>query len=180
VIKVVLRSTTSVEENDMSKNLRTFTLGLLLAGALAPPTGGTSIAKATSPYAAIRLDNYPNGGSISNTGTKNTITVWYFSCLYNNWVQAGARSITSVSGTNDFTINTGDLYDLSKIEIATNGGDWFWLDQLELIDGSTSIWSWGIDNTVGACISTEPTDGNDSICWPTGSHSALIFNVRSC
>lgn len=144
--------------------------------------GFTSAAHAANPF--IRLDNSSNpAGSIGNTGTNNTISVSVRFCGSQFFTSIGSRALPGVSGQHDFawtpTATTTHNH-VTEIRVGINGNDWFWLDQIELFNSSGSeIWESGIDNLVGYCFSTDPTDGSDAACFPNDSQPYMFFDVPS-
>ncbi len=160
---------------------------LNLAVALACTAASTIIAgeaKAEVPISWVRLDNYPNGGTINNTGTNNTITVRVTFCDASTKVMSG--SVPRVSGKNDFVWPEIEWYrtasEVTSISVSISGRDWFWIDQIELfghgVGGYGSrIWHAGADNMQGWCLSNDPTDGNATVCEPDESRSYFSWTV---
>lgn len=129
--------------------------------------------------ATIRIDNYANpAGSILNTSTTNTITVKARFCGQASYVTIGSRVLNTISGQHDFTWTPTAgraAKDVTDVRVQINGDDWFWVDQVEVLSGSTVVLTRGVDNTQGWCISTDPTDGDSSICY--NDHSVQLEDI---
>jgi hypothetical protein len=135
----------------------------------------------------VRLDNSPNGGSVSGgTTTVNRITVDVQFCGSSNFIRKGERVLSSVSGQHDFvwsaSPNQQGGHSVRRIQIAISaedGNDWFWLDQIELFHDGERVWSAGIDNTQGWCFSDQRLRPNNTACEPDESNYFKIFEVPS-
>lgn len=167
----------------MRERLAALTRVALVVAALGS-TGVASTAEAAVWIGWVRLDNSPNGGSIASTSTTNDIEIRVRFC--GDWETIYEGPVSSVSSSHDFLwIDGPGMYvsDVDAIEVSTNGDDWFWLDQIELFEGISDgslgyeIWDAGVDNMAGYCLSTDPTDGNDSTCNPNGSRSRFVWTV---
>jgi hypothetical protein len=56
-------------------------------------------------------------------------------------------------------------FDVDRLIVRTNGSNTFWIDQMKLIDdGTGTTWTWGVDNTVGYCVSTSADAGSSPHC----------------
>jgi hypothetical protein len=144
--------------------------------------GLSNVAHAANPF--IRLDNSPNGGTINYTTTNDTVSVYVRYCGSAFFTLIGQRALTTVSGGHDFAwtqTSTTTAQHVEEIKVQTNGGDWFWLDQIELFDEfGTKRWTWGVDNMDGACFSNDPSDPapleDPNVCFPAGSVTSKTWS----
>jgi hypothetical protein len=146
-------------------------------------------AQAAVPHIVIRLDNSSNGRTITSTGTNSTITVRARFC--GEWQTIDIpRALPSAWEDWEFWEPDGypgRVSEIDQIEVSIDGSDWFWLDQIKLLvfvpvnldyDGYyLEQWSAGADNLQGWCLSTDPSDGNDTICQPNGSRPRFVWTV---
>jgi hypothetical protein len=141
-----------------------------------------SLALASEAYASyiICLDNNPNGGSISNVGTIDTITVRaYFgqNCTtYNPFTlyPTASSGCWYMENTQPWA---PDATQICKITVSTNGSNWLWIDQIELKHGNGDpYWHWGNDDMTGYCISNQSSDGSGTgYCQSNRSFSTFNF-----
>lgn len=156
-------------------------LALLAAGAM--PTDFTMKARADVPVVTIRLDNRSTGDPIhSATGTNSVVTVRGRFC--GTWYTIGSRPIPEVSNSIDFSFTDGfemNVWSLERLQVSIGGDDMFWLDQIELLyfaDGFTDeLWQSGVDDRLGRCLSTDPSDGSPFACDPDGSTTSVSWTV---
>jgi hypothetical protein len=158
---------------------------LALAAFIFVAQGFSSVAEAQQDKGFVRLDNFPNNGSISGTDTDDNVYVVlrWFVCGQDFYEFTITGEAPIQSGQHDFHFPFFVKYSAAEIDLISvvmPGEDWFWLDQIELFNASAQkIWSSGIDNTQGWCFSSQPSDGNNTVCEPDGSRPSNTWNISS-
>jgi len=129
---------------------------------------GSAFSNSAHASFTVRLDNSSNPLGVTWADTPNNIAVCYTTVVNGFcWPVGAARPIPGISGNNDFVLSDPfvTVANVAQLWVYTDGDQAFWLDQIELFNASgTKVWSSGVDNTGGWCISTDPTDGNNDNC----------------
>ena len=145
---------------------KTSSFAFLVAAAAVVASSTLAPAQAHASYSVnIDCTGFPN--AIPNwAGTVNTITVKAHK--KNGTVKQLFSGVISNSSCITFGniiqgFDTDSMSNVKKISVTTNGNDAFWIDSLWLNNGSSFI-TWGVQNQIGWCVSTDPADGNNSHC----------------
>jgi hypothetical protein len=140
---------------------------LLAVAAFAIVAGGASNEAHAS--FTVRLDNSSNPTGVSWAATANNVGVCVV--LDNDpfglcWPLDDTRPLSSISGSHDFEYTFSEtVSNIVSITVTIDGGDSFWIDQIELFNAShVEVWSDGADNEGGWCLSTQPSDGGNANC----------------
>jgi len=167
----------------MKRQLQRLAIGALFAASV----GMADQAHATF---SVVLDCYGTGGNPDWSQSNNKITV---TALMTNGVLLNLGSVVPryqycrSEGSAPFFVN-GDYLatQVQWIHVTTNGKDNFWIDRVQLWDGSwfhrstgailTLVTQWGINNNVGYCISKQASDGYDNpFCFETVATPSRTF-----
>jgi hypothetical protein len=127
----------------------------------------------------VYIDCHGTNGVPNWTSTSNTVTT--FVKVNGNWTWIDARPVSAsmCDHENGFSFSYSGFsgYDVSTIEMQISGNDAFWIDKIMLLDGATwHTWQWGIDNTLGFCLSTDPSDGKNQYCLNGFAQSLWDFD----
>lgn len=169
--------------------MTTSTMRSIVALSLAIAAGllTTAATPVEAQHSTIRLDNSPNGGSVTGgTTTVNEIVILVQFCGSTTWqMPVPERVLNSVSGKHDFRWYNSAYRgkNIRRFQISINAqdpDDWFWLDQVELLwnyGGEERIWSAGLDNTQGWCFSDAYLRPNNTACEPDDSLFVKTWDI---
>lgn len=168
----------------MNRNIAILTA--IASFAITLSLGNSASAQAVSYY--IRLDNQANGATLSWAGTDDTVSVYVTYTGDGTGTQrfVGSRVLDSIAPNHDFYPASGSTADfhwstIDSIIVKINGGNMFWLDEIELFptSGGGYVWKSGGDNTEGRCFSTQANDyvGYETWCAPNSSNPDHEYDV---
>lgn len=139
----------------------------------------TGFAGGASADFKIRIDCHGDNGLPTWAATSDTISVGVRKG--NAWINVGNVSSPISCSTEDSIILTKvgmDISEISEVKITTSGDDTFWIDRMSLLIGVNQVVkTWGTDNNVGYCVSTDSADGASSNCYQTTAQSPYVFVI---
>jgi hypothetical protein len=158
-------------------NIRNLTKLLSVAVAC---LGSTSLMSTAHAY-QVKIDCHGTGGIPTWADTPNRIII---NVYYDNNPENGLKFFNGgipaslCDGEDEvvFSVPGISTSHVTGVGVETSGTQAFWIDQVLLKSdlGGTDD-TWGIDNTVGWCISNDPLDGSSANC-PDPAEHIHIFN----
>jgi hypothetical protein len=115
----------------------------------------------------VYIDCHGGSGFPNWASTSNTVTTYVKVNGNLTWFDSRTVPASMCDHENGFSFTSSRWsgYDVSGIQVQISGNDAFFIDKIMLVDGATwHIWQWGVDNTLGFCLSTAPSDGNNPYC----------------
>ena len=149
-------------------------LGAALACAFVGVTLG-AVEPAAADY-RIRVDNKANPGAFPNWAAPNNKVRIEVHMKTNDTQRQYVPNAATISDVHDAKFLNDVWTNIQSVCILADTTDTFGIDQLEITDGGGAVKrTFGVDNNVAWCVSTDPNDGNKPDCKDGLAQQTVCF-----